>query len=159
MRRLAQLAAVVALAGCGGHEQSVPPGAIAVVGDRAVTRADFDHELARARRANTGQTPERQLRDTVVRLLVDRAQLEDEAERAGVVVSTAQVDAGLRRLVQTTFGSDESRYRAQLRRTGITEADVRAAIRTQLLVAALRGKDAKPAKVVYAPGFEPAGTP
>jgi len=39
----------------------------------------------------------------------------------------------------------------------MTEADVRRAIRTELLAAALRGKDAKPAQVVYAPGFEPSG--
>jgi SurA-like N-terminal domain len=159
VRRVAPLVAALALSGCGGHEQSVPPGAIAVVGDRAVTRAEFDHELARARRANTDSTPERQLRDAVVRLLVDRAQLESEAARAGVVVSPAQVDARLRRLKQTTFGGDESRYRAQLRRTGMTEADVRAAIRAELLTAALRGRDTKPSKVVYAPGFGPSGEP
>jgi hypothetical protein len=159
VRRLAPLAAVLALAGCGGHERSVPPGAIAAVGDRAVTRAEFDHELARARSASTGRIPERQMRDAVVRLLVDRARLEDEAERAGVSVSSAQVEARIRRLRQTAFGGDESRYRAQLRRTGMTEADVRRAIRTELLAAALRGKDATPPEVVYAPGFEPSGEP
>jgi hypothetical protein len=41
----------------------------------------------------------------------------------------------------------------------MTEADVRSTIRIELLAAALRGKDVEPAKVVYAPGFEPGGEP
>jgi SurA-like protein len=159
VRRLAPLVAAVALVGCGGHEQPVPPGAIAVVGDRVVTRAEFDHELARARRANTSRTPERELRGAVVRLLVDRTQLENEAARAGVVVSPAQVDARLHNLKRTIFGGDESRFRAQLRRTGMIEADFRAAIRYELLADALRGKQVKRSRVVYAAGFEPSGQP
>jgi hypothetical protein len=95
------------------------------------------------------------VKDAAVSLLVDRTQLELEAQHAGVVIPATEVEARLRRLKQTTVGGDESRYRAQLRRTGMTDTDVRQAIRTQLLVAALRGKRTRPARVVYAPGFEP----
>jgi SurA-like N-terminal domain len=155
VRRLAPLVAALALAGCGGHERPVPPGAIAVVGNRPVTRAAFDHELSRAHRADPTAPC---ARETVVRLLVDRARLEVEAGEEGIEIPPAVLDARLRRLKQTTFGGDEARYRAQLRRAGMTEADVRTAIRTQLLAAALRGRHPKPPKVVYAQGFEPSGT-
>src|SRR5207244_2905104 len=50
-RAAALLALAVLAAGCGHHARAVPPGAIAVVGDRAISRADFDAELARAQRA------------------------------------------------------------------------------------------------------------
>ncbi len=164
MRRLAPLLAVVALAGCGHSAETVPSGAIAVVGDRTIPRAAFDAELTRARRAYAARGQEfpargtpayGQVKDAAVSLLVDRAQLELEAQHAGVVIPATEVEGRLRRLKQTTFGGDEKRYRAQLRRTGMTDADVREAIRTQLLVAALRGKRTRPARVVYAPGFEP----
>jgi hypothetical protein len=169
VKRLAPLLAVVALAGCGGHTaESVPPTAIAVVGDRVVTRVAFARELARTRRAYDagGRTfPARgtpafeQLRDSVVRLLVDRARLEVEARRAGVAIRPAQIEARLRRLKDTTFGGDQARYREQLRRAGMTDADVRQAIRTQLLAAALRGRERDEPKVHYASGFEPSGEP
>jgi hypothetical protein len=169
VRRLLLLPLLVLVAtACGGGTSSLPRSAIAVVGDRAISRAALDAELARARRAYDARgqafpargTPAyKQVKDAAVRLLVDRARLEIEAQRAGVVVPAAEVDARLRRLKQTTFHGDEGSYRAQLRRTGLTEADVRAAIRTELLAAALRGTQTKPPSVVYAPGFEASGRP
>lgn len=165
MRRLLVFSVLALVAtGCGGGTRSVPPSAIAVVGDRAVPRAAFDAELARARRAYAARgqafpapgTPAyERVKDAVVRLLVDRARLEVEAQHAGVVIPAAKVEARLRRLERTTFGGDEARYRTQLRRTGLTEADVRAAIRTELLADALRGVDVEAPSVAYARGFEP----
>jgi hypothetical protein len=169
VRRVAPLVVIVVLAGCGGHtNQEVPPRAIAVVGDRAVTRADLEHELARARRAyaargqafpGRGTPAYEQLKDSAVRLLVDRERLEFEADQAGVAIASARVDARLRRLKETTFGGDEARYREQLHRTGMTDADVREAIHTQLLANALRGRETEGPRVTYAPGFEPSSRP
>src|SRR5581483_8722462 len=111
----------------------------------------------RARRARgNGHPLSKTVRDAALRLLVDRERLEIEAEQAHVSVSRAQVDARLRAFKRTTFGGDERRFRDQLRRTGMTEADVRAAIRAELLAAALRGVDTSAPEVTYAPGFEPA---
>jgi len=164
--RVALLAAALATlaAGCGHGSRSVPPGAVALVGDRAITRAALDAEVARARRAlaargeafpKAGTPAFRRLRDSALAVLVDRARLEIEAQRAHVSVDPARVEARLRRL-RAAFGG-EARYREHLRQAGLTEADVREAIRFELLAAALRGVRSATPPVVYAPGFEPAG--
>ncbi len=72
-------------------------------------------------------------------------------------MTDAQVEARLRRIKQSAFGGDEGRYRAQLLRTGTTDAVVREAIRIAMLSDALAGKDPKAPRVKYAEGFEPAG--
>lgn len=166
MRRLAPLAAALVLAGCGDNEtQTVPPGAVAVVDGHAITRAALVAELARTRRAyaargqdfpDRGTPAYEQLERAAAALLVDREHLALEAERLGITVRPAQVDAGVRRLRQRRFGGSERAFREQLRQTGLTVADVRRAIRDQLLATAV-GRRGRPAEVTYAPGFEPSG--
>ena len=166
MRGRAALLAVVALTACGGKSDtaSVPPGAIAVVGGRAVTRGALDRELARVRHVYAldgkafparATAAYRAVQDSLVRLLVDRARLEVEAEHEGISVTTAQVEGRLRRIKQTTFGGDEARYRARLRETGMTDAGVREALRIALLGNALVGEHPKPPRVTYTSGFAP----
>ena len=166
MKRLAPLFAVAVLAGCGGHSaQDVPAGAVAVVDGHPVTRVALAAELARTRLAYAakGQAfPARgtaaygQLERAAAALLVDREHLEAEAERLGIRIGPGRVDAALGRLKQKEFGGSEKAFREQLRRTGLTEAGVRQALRDQLLASAVGGR-ARPADVTYAPGFEPAG--
>jgi hypothetical protein len=164
VKRAALLALVLLATSCGGHARTVPPGAIAVVGTEAITHAALDSELARAQRAyaargqsfpRRGTDSYRRLQDSAVALLVDRAKVEIEARQARIAVDPVEVDARLRRFKQTTFGGDERRFRAQLRQTGMTEADIRTAIRTELLAGKLRGVQTTTPEVVYAPGFEP----
>lgn len=170
MKRLAALAAAALLAsGCGHGRPAVPPSAIAVVGDRPVTRAAFDTLMAQTRRAYaargrpfpaTGTPADARLRTNAVRLLVEQARVELAARRLGVEIPALQVAARLRRFKQAGFGGNEKLYREALRREGQTDAQVRAAIRTGLLVDAVKRAD--PAAldhrplVVYAPGFDPA---
>ena len=74
-------ALIVVTAGCGQDRATVPPGAIAVVGDRSVPRSALDAQLAQSRRAyaargqdfpKPGTDSYRRLQDNAVRLLVDR---------------------------------------------------------------------------------------
>jgi hypothetical protein len=170
MKRFALLAAlVVVAAGCGHERSTVPPDAIAVVGDRPVPRSALDDQLAQSRRAyaargqqfpKPGTDAYRRLQDNAVRLLVDRTRLELAAQKLGILIGPAQIDTRLRRFKQTTFGGSDARYRARLRAIGMTDADVRRATRDELLVAALEKTDPsaleKPLSISYAKGFAPA---
>jgi hypothetical protein len=170
MRRFVLLAALLAAAaGCGQGGTTVPPGAIAVVGDRAVPRSALDAQLAQSRRAyaargqafpKLGTAAYRSLQDNAVRLVVDRTRLELAAQKLGITIRPLQVDARLRQLEQNAFGGSKARYRARLRATGMTDADVRRATRDELLAAAVeKAKPSaleKPLSVSYANGFAPA---
>jgi parvulin-like peptidyl-prolyl isomerase len=170
MKRIAFIGVLALLVGCGESPTVVPATAIAVVGDRAIPRADFDAQMSQARRVFRAQgkpfpspgTPEyERLKDTAVRLLVERMQMTVAARRLGILPRvTSQVAPALRRFKQTTLGGSEARYRERLRQTGMTDRDVREAITDQLLASALKRAKAsplrKPLSVSYAKGFAPA---
>jgi parvulin-like peptidyl-prolyl isomerase len=130
------------LAGCGHEAPSVPKSAIAVVGDRTITRAQFRALISQARRsyAGTGRPfpaagthSYAQLKAIAVRLLVERAELEQKAPGLGVAIDGSQVEARRKLLVDESFGGSEERYRARLRAEEMTDAEVRSALRAQLL--------------------------
>ncbi len=144
---LAPLALVSPLAaGCGHDAPSVPKGAIAVVGDRTIARSQFDTLMAQARQSYVargrsfpaeGTKAYEALKRVAVRLLVERAELEQEARDLGVEVDEAQVEARLRQLKDDSFGGSDKRYRARLRAAGMTDDQVRSALRAQILAAAV----------------------
>lgn len=129
-------------AGCGHDATAVPASAIAVVGNRTIPRTEFDALIAQAKDsyARSGRTfpgPRTpvyaDLKRTAVRLLVERAELEQKAPGLGVTIDEGQVDAQRKLLVEQTFGGSEATYRARLRAVGMTDAQVRDALRAQLL--------------------------
>jgi hypothetical protein len=143
----APLALASALAaGCGHDPLVVPKSAIAVVGDRTITRAQFGELMAQARRSYAvrgrpfpvpGTRAYAELKTTAVRLLVERAELEQKAPGLGVTIDDSQVEARRTLLIEGTFGGDDGRYRARLREEGMTDAQVRSALRAQLLTDAI----------------------
>jgi parvulin-like peptidyl-prolyl isomerase len=145
---LAPLAVVTPLAaGCGQDAPSVPQGAIAVVGDRTIDRSQYDTLMAQAKQsyAASGRTfpapgtaGYKGLRELAVRLLVEQAELDQEAPKLGVSVADGQVESRLHELKEQSFGGSEERYRRRLRAAGMTDLQVRAAIRAQLTSAAVR---------------------
>jgi SurA N-terminal domain len=160
------LLAVLALAGC-GDKAGVPPSAVAVVGGRQISRAAFTAQIDQARRSyeTAGRTfpapgtpAYEHLKAIAVRLLVERAELDIEADRLGIAITPAQIEARLGRFKQSAFRGSEQLYRRRLREQRTTDAEVRAGIRDELLAAALRKAGAevpRGMKVRYAPGFAP----
>jgi SurA-like protein len=129
-------------AGCGHDSPSVPKSAIAVVGDRTITRAQFDALMSQARRSYAGRgrpfpvagtRAYAALRTSAVRLLVERAQLEQKAPGLGVTIDNGEVEARRKQLIDETFGGSAKRYRARLDEAGMTDDQVRSALRAQLL--------------------------
>lgn len=130
------------LAGCGNGRPSVPSSAVAVVGERTVTRAEFQALISQAKRSYAvkgrpfpaaGTRAYAELKAVAMRLLVERAELEQEAPGLGVAIDRNQVDARRKLLIEQAFGGSDARYRARLRAQGMTDADVRAALRAELL--------------------------
>jgi parvulin-like peptidyl-prolyl isomerase len=145
---LAPLALASLAASCGGQDSlSVPSSAIAVVGDRTISRSQFTALMAQARQSYaaqgrpfpaTGSAAYTELKRLAVSLLVEQAELDQKAPGLGVRIDYAQVEAGIRRLKEESFGGSEQRYRTRLRAAGMTDAQVRSAVRAQLLAEAVR---------------------
>jgi parvulin-like peptidyl-prolyl isomerase len=146
---LAALALAVAAAGCGGGDDGedgtdieVPADAIAVVGEKEITKAEYDRLLASAEKTYEAReqefpaagTPEfAQLRNAIVRSLVEQAQFEIAAEELDVTVTDADVDKRLDELKEQFFQGDEQKYKDELEAQGLTEEQVRSDLRTRLL--------------------------
>ena len=142
---LLALIAVLALVGCGGGGTSsadVPDGAVAVVGDKTVTKEEFDKLIEQQKKSAEAQkqdfpepgTPEYEaLKATVVKGLVEQKEWELEGESMGVKVTDQEVETELDKLKQTYFQGDEQKYSAELTKQGLTDADVRNELRTRIL--------------------------
>ena len=150
-RLIAVLAALVlgvaAAAGCGGDDDDsasadVPAEAIAVVGDREIPKTEYDRLLTQAQATYEARkqdfpeagTPEfAQLRNALVRSLVEQAQFEIAAEELDVTVTDEELDKRLDELKQQFFDGDEQKYKDELEKQGLTEEQVLKDLRTRML--------------------------
>ena len=149
----ALLALLLALAavGCGGGEdessEEVPADAIAVIEGNEITRSAYDRLLGEAEATfkareqdfpKTGTPEYEQLKQAIVRNLVEQEQFEIGAEELGIEVSDDEVEKRLDDLKQQFFkGKDEEdtekKYKAELEKQGLTDEQVKNDIRTRLL--------------------------
>jgi parvulin-like peptidyl-prolyl isomerase len=140
-------ALALALVGCGGSDDGDVPGdAVAVVNGDEVPREDYDALLARAqssfksrkREFPAAGTPEyQQLKRQAMEILTQRVQFEQKAGDLGIEVTDKQVDARLQQLKVQFFSGNDKLYREQLKRGGLTEAEVKKDIRSQLVSEAI----------------------
>jgi foldase protein PrsA len=142
---VAALALGVAAAGCGGDADEaaeVPDGAIAVVGDREIPKAEYDRLVSQAKKTYEARdqefpaagTPDfAQLRNAIVRSLVEQTEFEIAAQELGVQVSDADVEKRLEELKEQFFEGDEAKYETELEKQGLSDAQVRTDVRTRLL--------------------------
>jgi parvulin-like peptidyl-prolyl isomerase len=141
---LLALMAVLAVAACGGGSNSadVPEGAIAVVGDKTVTKEEFDKLIEQQKKSAESQkqdfpaagTPEYEaLKATVVKGLVEQKEWELEGETMGIKVTDQEIETQLDQAKQQFFQGDEEKYKAELAKQGLTDEDVRNELRTRIL--------------------------
>jgi len=137
---LAALAAV--LAGCGGSSSSVPSNAVAKVGDQAITQDQFNALIDQAKRSYKvqkrsfpppGSTEFQTLKNQAMQYLVQRAEFAQEAKKLGINITDKQISDRLAQIKKQYFGGSEARYKAQLKKQGLTEAQVLDDIRAQLV--------------------------
>jgi parvulin-like peptidyl-prolyl isomerase len=126
------------------------------VGDQAVTKAQYDGLIHRAQvslqsrhqtfpKAGTPQF--QQLQQQALQILTQRAEFDQEATRLKVLVTDKQVEDRLAQLKKQFFGGDEKKYRQQLKQSGLTEADLKQDIRSQLVSEGIYNKITSTVKV------------
>jgi foldase protein PrsA len=143
---LAALVVALAAAACGGGDEEsaeeVPADAIAVVGEREISRADYDRLLDQAEQTfeareqefpQTGTPEFEQLRQAIVRSLIEQKQFEVGAEEFGIEVTDEEVDERLEELKEQFFEGDEEKYQTELENQGLSEGQVRDDVRSRLL--------------------------
>jgi len=142
---LLALIAVLGLAACGGGGSSsadVPEGAVAVVGDKTVTKEEFDQLIEQQKKSAEAQKQDfpapgtaqyEALKATVVKGLVEQKEWELEGEAMGVQVTDQEIETELDKLKQQYFKGDEQKYSAELAKQGLTDEDVRNELRTRIL--------------------------
>jgi foldase protein PrsA len=141
---LLALVAALALSACGGGSSSadVPDGAIAVVRDRTVTKAQFDALMEQQKKAAEAKkldfpavgTPQYEaLKATVVKGLVEQQEWELEGDAMGIKVTDQEIETQLKQLKQQFFQGDEQKYQTELAKQGLTDKQVRDELRTRIL--------------------------
>jgi len=145
------------VAGCGGgSDESVPSDAIATINGAEISKQEFDRALDQAKRGyearqspfpKPGSPEYEQLKNQAVAYLVQRAEFEKEAEDLDIKVSDKQINDRLSQIKKQYFQNDEKKYQAQLKKSGLTEAQVLDDIRAQILSEELFKKVAKDVSV------------
>lgn len=148
---------VLAASGCGGgDEESVPDNAVAVVGGTEIAKSQFDSLINQAKRSYKAQkqafpkagTPEyNTLKNQAMQFLVQRAEFEQRAKDLDIEVSDKQVQDRLAQIKKQYFKGSQERYDTQLKQQGLTDVQVRADIRAQLIQEAIFKEVTKDVKV------------
>jgi parvulin-like peptidyl-prolyl isomerase len=163
MRRVFLVPAVLAIAlaffaaACGGDGgDSVPADSVAVVGDRTISKAEFDELIDYAKRSYKSQkrpfpkvgTPEYvQLRDQAMTFLVQRTQFEVKADELGIDVGDKAVDKRIDQYIKERHKGDKKKFEAELKAQGLNSEQARDIIRANLVQEAIFNKVTADVKV------------
>ena len=136
------LAVFATACGTSNDSANVPSDSVAVVGDKAITKSEFDDLVTYARRSYATQkrpfpkvgTPEYvQIRDQAIALLVQRAQFEVKAKDLGVDVSDEAVDKRIDEYIKERHKGNRKAFEAELKQQGLSDAQARDIIRGNLV--------------------------
>jgi parvulin-like peptidyl-prolyl isomerase len=143
------------LAGCGGGGKStagVSGDDVAVVGSQHVTKADFDALLEQAKSSfkqqgrtfpKAGSTDYETIKAQVMKILVEQAERAEKAPSMGIHITNADVNKRLAQVKKQYFSGSEKKYKAQLKKQHLTDAQVRESLRGQLISEAIVAKVTK----------------
>jgi foldase protein PrsA len=139
--------AVLAVAGCGGSKTAkLSSSDVAVVGQQPIGKTQFEDLMSTAQASfkQQGRTFPKQgtaeyatIKSQAVTLLVQQAEREEKANGLGIKVSDTQIAARLKQIKKQYFQGKEATYKAQLAKQGLSDAQVRADIKAQLVSEAL----------------------
>jgi foldase protein PrsA len=165
LRRFALAAVLVAavgiVAGCGGGSASgaLGSGVVANVNGQEITQAQLDEVIKQAQdrlKAQGQKIPAagsqqyQSFQQNALQYLVQRAQYAQQAEKLGITVTDAQVQKRLDSVIKQYFDGSKAKYQQQLKKQGITDAQVRDDLRAALVSEAIFKKVGGTAKVTDA---------
>jgi parvulin-like peptidyl-prolyl isomerase len=141
---LAGMAAALALiaTGCGGSDESVPDGVVAVVDGTEITKAELDEFVGYAKKGYEAAnqefpkvgTPEYQsVRSQWLSYLVQREELRQEAADLGIVVTAKEIDKTENDFIKEKFGGKRAEYVKALKAQGFTPEQYRTVHETTAL--------------------------
>jgi foldase protein PrsA len=144
---------LLAVAACGGGgARSVPSDGVAVVGDKTITKAQWDALIDQTKEnykatkhsfPKPGSAELNNLRSNATQFLISASEYEQEAAKMGIKVSDADVQARLDQIKKQFYASQsggkpatktqvEKRYQEALKQQGFTDEEVRKGIKITL---------------------------
>ena len=121
------IALLAVACGTDSSTAKVPPDSVAVVGDRTISKSEYDDLVSYAKRNYSAQkrtfpkvgTQEyAQIRDQAVRFLVQRAQFEVKADDLDIDVSDKAVDKRIDQYKQERHKGSDEKFREELKQQG-----------------------------------------
>jgi dimeric dUTPase (all-alpha-NTP-PPase superfamily) len=150
------LLVAVSVAGCGGSSAKLQGSDVAVVGGTHISKSDFDSVMAEAKQSyvsqgrkfpKQGTTDYETVKGQALALLVQQAERAEKAKSMGITVSDKDVQARLAQIKKQYFGGSETKYKQQLAKQHLTDAQVRSDVRAQLVSEDVFNKVTKDVKV------------
>ncbi len=145
------------LAGCGGGgNASLGTNDVAVVGKVHIQKTAYDALITQAKQSfaqqgrkfpKEGTTDFQTVKGQAVTLLVQQAEREAKASTLGVKITNTDIDKRLVQIKKQYFGGSEVKYKAQLTKQHLSDAQVREDIRSQLISEAVFKKVTTAVKV------------
>jgi foldase protein PrsA len=160
---LVALACGVLTAGCGSSKKGVGADDVAVVGDKTISKQEYDRiidQACKSFKAQNQKCPEpgtetyTLFRQQAIRFLVRQAEFEQRAEEMGIKVTDVDVDKELNGIKVRYWGVNgtcpakcEAKYRAEIKKQGATDEQVRKDLRVKVLQDKLYSKVTADVKV------------
>ena len=145
----------LAAAGCGGGS-SLSGDDVAKVGSVTITKAQFDNLISRAKQSyktqkqtfpKVGTADYDRIKSQAVDFLVQRAEFAQEAQKMGITITQKDIDAKLVQIKKQFFKGSDAAYQKQLKSQGLTQDEVDADIKDQLISTKLYDKVTADVKV------------
>jgi foldase protein PrsA len=152
--RIFSLVAVLIVAGaaasaCGSGKKSVGANDVAIVGNCVISKEQFDRLLNQAKKSyannkqkfpDAGTEQYAALRKQAMQFLVQRCQFDQASEDLGLKITEADVDKQLATIKSQYFGKGgkcdstcEDKYKKQIEKQGLTDEQVRADVRANVV--------------------------
>jgi parvulin-like peptidyl-prolyl isomerase len=127
---------------------TVVEGIVVRVGDRIITRSQYERRLRDALAEATARLPEAEraiahetIRKNIVNELISELLIKDRADRLGITVTDAEVKDAVTRLKGQYGIETDEQFESSLRQSGLTRADMEVRLRDTLVTNKVFGRE------------------